>query len=85
MKGTLAEIALKNAKPGNKRRTIFDGGGLFIIVEPTGGKLWRFQYRFEGKRKLSDTTCTELYNIGTEQSEEFGSFCGDFFHIVISS
>ena len=52
MKGTLTEIALKNAKPGNKRRTMFDGGGLFIVVEPTGGKLWRFQYRFEGKRKL---------------------------------
>ena len=52
MKGTLTEIAIKNAKPGNKRRTIFDGGGLFIVVEPTGGKLWRFQYRFDGKRKL---------------------------------
>ena len=23
-----------------------------IVVEPTGGKLWRYQYRFEGKRKL---------------------------------
>jgi hypothetical protein len=42
MKGTITEIALKNAKPGKKRRTIFDGGGLFIVVEPTGGKEHRF-------------------------------------------
>jgi len=52
MKGKLTEIKLKNAKPGKTRRTLFDGGGLFIVVEPTGGKLWRYQYRFEGKRKL---------------------------------
>ena len=51
MKGTLTEIAIKNAKPGNKRRTIFDGGGLFIVVEPTGGKLWRFP-RMENSRSL---------------------------------
>ncbi|MDR0310255.1 MAG: integrase arm-type DNA-binding domain-containing protein, partial [Acidobacteriota bacterium] len=52
MKRKLTEIAVKNAKPGKTRRTLFDGGGLFIVVETTGGKLWRFQYRFEGKRKL---------------------------------
>ena len=25
--------------------------GLFIMVTPTGGKLWRFKYRFDGKEK----------------------------------
>jgi integrase len=30
---------------------LFDGGGLFLLVTPTGGKLWRFKYRFDGKEK----------------------------------
>ena len=29
-----------------------DGGGLYLWVKPTGGKLWRWSYRFEGKEKL---------------------------------
>jgi hypothetical protein len=29
-----------------------DGGGLYLWVKPTCGKLWRWSYRFEGKEKL---------------------------------
>jgi integrase len=29
-----------------------DEKGLFLLVAPTGGKLWRMKYRFEGKEKL---------------------------------
>jgi integrase len=29
-----------------------DGGGLYLWVKPTGGKLWRWSYRFDGKEKL---------------------------------
>ena len=28
-----------------------DGAGLFLQIEPKGGKLWRFSYRFEGKQR----------------------------------
>jgi hypothetical protein len=28
-----------------------DGGGLYLWVKPTGGKLWRWSYRFDGKEK----------------------------------
>jgi hypothetical protein len=28
-----------------------DGGGLYLLVSPSGGKLWRFNYRFDGKEK----------------------------------
>jgi integrase len=48
----LTDIKIKKAKPENKTRKLFDGGGLFLQVEPTGGKLWRFKYRFENKHKL---------------------------------
>jgi hypothetical protein len=29
-----------------------DGGGLYLWVKPNGGKLSRWAYRFEGKKKL---------------------------------
>lgn len=35
----------------DKRLKLFDGGGLFLLVEPRGSKLWRYKYRFEGKAK----------------------------------
>lgn len=28
-----------------------DGGGLYLEVDPAGGKYWRFKYRFAGKEK----------------------------------
>jgi integrase len=28
-----------------------DVKGMYLLVQPTGGKLWRYDYRFEGKRK----------------------------------
>ena len=28
-----------------------DGGGLFLLVQPNGGKHWRLAYRFSGKQK----------------------------------
>ena len=47
----LTDYNIKNAKRGDKTRKLFDGGGLYIQIEPTGGKLWRYDYRFEGKPK----------------------------------
>jgi len=29
-----------------------DGGGMFLLVTPAGGKLWRLKYRIEGREKL---------------------------------
>ncbi len=48
----LTDTACKNAKPTEKARKMADGGGLFLLVQPTGGKLWRQAYRFNGKQKL---------------------------------
>lgn len=53
-KGTnmLTNIAIKALKPASKPYKKSDGGGLFILVQPNGGKTWRFAYRFDGKQKL---------------------------------
>jgi hypothetical protein len=37
----LTDTAIRNAKPGEKRVRLFDGGGRFLEVSPTGGKWWR--------------------------------------------
>ncbi|MDD2900569.1 MAG: integrase arm-type DNA-binding domain-containing protein [Desulfuromonadaceae bacterium] len=39
------------AKPKVKAYKLSDGLGLHLLVMPSGGKLWRFQYRFANKQK----------------------------------
>ena len=46
---THAEIV--NAKPREKPYRLFDGRGLYLEVAPSGGRWWRFKYRFKGKEK----------------------------------
>ncbi|HUJ75713.1 MAG TPA: integrase arm-type DNA-binding domain-containing protein, partial [bacterium] len=48
---SLSEAAVRNAKPASRAVKLFDSGGLYLLVSPTGGKWWRFDYRFAGKRK----------------------------------
>ena len=47
----LSDTAVRNAKPNAKSYKMPDGNGLYLFLQPTGGKLWRYDYRFEGKRK----------------------------------
>jgi len=48
----LTDTEIKRAKAAEKAYSMGDGGGLYLWVKPTGGKLWRWSYRFEGKEKL---------------------------------
>jgi integrase len=48
----LTDTEVKKAKPSSKQTTLFDGGGLFLLISTSGGKLWRFKYRYAGKEKL---------------------------------
>src|SRR5205823_4010476 len=43
---------IRNAKPTGSVKKLSDGKGLQLWLMPTGSKLWRLDYRFEGKRKL---------------------------------
>jgi len=47
----LTDTQIKNAKPGPKTTRLFDEKGLYLEISPTGGKWWRFKYRFNGKEK----------------------------------
>ena len=48
----LTDTTIRTAKPGAKPAKLFDEGGLFLLVTPAGGKLWRLKYRHGGKEKL---------------------------------
>lgn len=48
----LTDAAIKTTKPTDKPQKLFDGGGLYLLVQPSGAKLWRLKYRFQGREKL---------------------------------
>lgn len=47
----LTDATIRNARPGEKARKLTDGDGLYIFMTLTGSRLWRYDYRFDGKRK----------------------------------
>ena len=47
----LTDIMIRNAKHGAKPIKLADERGLFLLLQPSGGKLWRLKYRLAGKEK----------------------------------
>jgi integrase len=48
----LTDTAIKKAKAVTKPTKLADEKGLYLLVNPTGSKLWRWKYRADGKEKL---------------------------------
>lgn len=42
---------IRKATAGPKEYRMTDGRGLYLLVTPAGGKLWRYKYRFQGAQK----------------------------------
>jgi len=65
------KIQKVKAKAKDKPVTLFDGRGLFLMVTPSGGKLWRFKYRFEGKeKKIAFGSYPEISLLNARQRRE---------------
>ena len=47
----LTTTAVRQTKPVDKPVKLTDGRGLYLLLRPDGGRYWRFDYRFAGKRK----------------------------------
>src|SRR5277367_6694441 len=47
----LSDTVVRKCKPTTKAKKLSDGGGLHVLVQPNGSKLWRLAYRFAGKQK----------------------------------
>jgi hypothetical protein len=48
----LTDARCRSAQPGPRLQKLTDGGGLQLWLQPTGARLWRLAYRFDGKQKL---------------------------------
>ena len=42
---------IRHIRPVRQPRKFSEGGGLYLLVVPTGGRYWRYNYRFDGKQK----------------------------------
>jgi integrase len=49
---TLNESRIRASKPREKPYKLFDERGLFMLLTPSGGRLWRLRYRYGGVEKL---------------------------------
>jgi integrase len=47
----LTDTAIRNARPRSAPTKLSDGGGLYLLIQPHGAKLWRLAYRHAGKQK----------------------------------
>ena len=64
----LSDISIRNANKKEKPYKLSDSGGLFLLISTTGGKLWRYSYRLEGKQK---TLALGIYpDIGLKEARE---------------
>lgn len=48
----LSALELDRLKAAEKPYKRYDGDGLYLLVQPSGSKWWRFKYRYCGKEKL---------------------------------
>lgn len=48
----LSDTRIKKAAPAERDYKLADEKGLYMLVRPSGGKLWRLKYRIAGKEKL---------------------------------
>lgn len=47
----LTDTAIRKAKPREKTFKMGDSLSLFLLVQPSGGKLWRLKYRVASHEK----------------------------------
>jgi integrase len=67
----LTDLQVRKARAQTKPVLLFDGGGLFLLVTPTGGKLWRLKYRFGNtERRLAIGTYPEISLAEARQRRE---------------
>lgn len=47
----LNDTKIRKTTPGSSVLRLSDGDGLYLLVQPNGGKWWRFDYMHQGRRK----------------------------------
>jgi hypothetical protein len=47
----LTDTNIRKTRPAAKPLKLSDGGGMYLLIKPDGGRYWRMNYRFDGKQK----------------------------------
>jgi integrase len=64
----LTDARARSAKPQTRPIKLTDAGGLHLLIQPHGSKLWRMAYRFDGKQK---TLALGIYpTVGLQEARE---------------
>lgn len=50
IRAALTDQMVAQAKPAGKHKKLTDGGGLHLLIHPSGAKYWHISYRFAGKQ-----------------------------------
>jgi integrase len=66
----LTASSVANAKPQAKAYKLADERGLFLLVMPTGGKLWRLKYRRPGTKKENLLALGRFPDVKLKQARE---------------
>ena len=48
----LTDVAIRKSAARDRAYKLSDGGGLYLLTQPNGSKLWRLKYQYAGKEKL---------------------------------
>jgi integrase len=48
---SLTDMKCRSARPQDRAVRLYDERGLYLEVSPSGGRWWRFKYRFAGREK----------------------------------
>ena len=48
----LTEARIRSAKPRPTPYKLSDGRGLYLLISPAGGRLWRVRYRYAGRENM---------------------------------
>ncbi len=66
----LTPSAVKNAKPKAKPYKLADERGMYLLVRPNGGKLWRFDYRRPGTKKRNTLSLGVYPDVSLKKARE---------------
>lgn len=69
----LTQLAIVKATTKGKPYKLSDGGGLHLLIRPTGSKLWRFRYRFAGVERMLALGSFPAVSLATARGRQAGS------------
>ncbi|MGH8118334.1 MAG: tyrosine-type recombinase/integrase [Rhodanobacteraceae bacterium] len=66
----LTPSAVTNAKPKDKLYKLADGRGMYLLVKPEGGRLWRFDYRRPATHKRNTLSLGTYPDVSLKKARE---------------